>query len=106
MSGPHHIVGLSLFGPLVLTVATAPANRVRLLLQTQDEIVLNLREESLAHYHHHTSSSSSSNIKPYNVHTAQDEEEDDEEPRSIIAPYAQLPYTDMQDCYTRLLEKE
>lgn len=110
MSGPHHIVGLSLFGPLVLTVATAPANRVRLLLQTQDEIVLNLREESLAHHRHHTSSSSSSNIKPYNVtansNTAQDEEEDDEEPRSIIAPYAQLPYTDIQDCYTRLLEKE
>ncbi|KAG0284019.1 hypothetical protein BGZ96_011622 [Linnemannia gamsii] len=111
MSGPHHIVGLSLFGPLVLTVATAPANRVRLLLQTQDEIVLNLREESLAHHHHHhTSSSSPSNTKPYNVtndsNSAQDEEEDEEEPRSIIAPYAQLPYTDVQDCYTRLLEKE
>ncbi|KAF9154189.1 hypothetical protein BG015_001646 [Linnemannia schmuckeri] len=118
MSGPHHIVGLSLFGPLVLTVATAPANRVRLLLQTQDEIVLNLREESLAHHHHHTSSSSSSscsNIKPYNLTTAnnsnaiteeQEQKEDDEEPRSIIAPYAQLPYTDMQDCYYRLLEKE
>lgn len=112
MSGPQHIVGLSLFGPLVLTVATAPANRVRLLLQTQDEIVLNLREESLAHHHRHTPSSSS-NTKPYNLtnndsskNTTEEQEDDDEEPRSIIAPYAQLPYTDMQDCYQRLLEKE
>ncbi|KAK3813789.1 MAG: hypothetical protein JOS17DRAFT_840627 [Linnemannia elongata] len=112
MSGPQHIVGLSLFGPLVLTVATAPANRVRLLLQTQDEIVLNLREESLAHHHRHTSSSSS-NIKPYNLtnddtskNATEEQEDDDEEPRSIIAPYAQLPYKDMQDCYHRLLEKE
>ncbi|KAF9538436.1 hypothetical protein EC957_006761 [Mortierella hygrophila] len=110
MSGPQHIVGLSLFAPLVLTVATAPANRVRLLLQTQDEIVLNLREESLAHHHHHTSSS---NIKPYNhtnndnsKTTTEEQDDDDDEPRSIIAPYAQLPYTDMQDCYHRLLEKE
>ncbi|KAF9139256.1 hypothetical protein BGX30_008202 [Mortierella sp. GBA39] len=113
MSGPQHIVGLSLCAPLVLTVATAPANRVRLLLQTQDEIVLNLREESLAHHHHHTASSSSSNIKPYNLTnndksktTTEEQDDDDEEPRSIIAPYAQLPYTDMQDCYHRLLEKE
>ncbi|KAK5796893.1 mitochondrial carrier domain-containing protein [Linnemannia elongata] len=118
MSGPQHIVGLSLFGPLVLTVATAPANRVRLLLQTQDEIVLNLREESLAHHHRHTSSSSSSsssNTKPYNLTNndsskatteEQEDDDDDEEPRSIIAPYAQLPYADMQDCYQRLLEKE
>ncbi|KAG9071655.1 hypothetical protein KI688_005868 [Linnemannia hyalina] len=111
MSGSQHIVGLSLFAPLVLTVATAPANRVRLLLQTQDEIVLNLREESLAHHHHHTPSSS--NIKPYNLTnndnnktTTEEQDDDDEEPRSIIAPYAQLPYTDMQDCYHRLLEKE
>ncbi|KAF9904126.1 hypothetical protein EC991_003003 [Linnemannia zychae] len=138
MSGPHHIVGLSLFGPLVLTVATAPADRVRLLLQTQDEIVLNLREESLAHHHYHSSSSSpspsvpghasctsSSKTIPYSVNSSDDttqdattatnsdknaseeeEESDEEEPRSIIAPYAQLPYTDMQDCYHRLLEKE
>ena len=111
MSGPQHIVGLSLIVPLVHTVATSPANRVRLLLQTQDEIVLNLREESFAHHHHHTSSSS--NSKPYSLTnndnsktTTEEEGDDDEEPRSIIAPYAQLPYTDMQDCYHRLLEKE
>ncbi|KAF9122542.1 hypothetical protein BGW39_009689 [Mortierella sp. 14UC] len=129
MSGPHHIVGLSLCGPLVLTVATAPADRVRLLLQTQDEIVLNLREESLAHHQHHSSASghtscSSSKTIPYMVNgnnnttrdtttnsrdakeEQHDDEDHDEEPRSIIAPYAQLPYTDMQDCYQRLLEKE
>ncbi|KAF9919754.1 hypothetical protein FBU30_010589 [Linnemannia zychae] len=111
MSGPHHIVGLSICGPLALTVATAPADRIRLLLQTQDEIVLNLREESMACATSTLLSSSSdpTSSSHNNIQDSTDKREYnvvEEEPRSIITPYAQLPYTDMQDCYQRLLEKE
>ncbi|KAF9282292.1 hypothetical protein BGZ68_006078 [Mortierella alpina] len=124
-------LGLGLTGPLVLNVLTAPADRIRLFLQTQDEIILNLREESLAHHSTHASPpattptsrkhsyiSSDNNINN-NLHQVddqdnldhksindEDEEEDDNTPRSIIVPYAQLPYTDMQDCFCRLVEKE
>ncbi|KAF9106101.1 hypothetical protein BGX27_009324 [Mortierella sp. AM989] len=142
-AGCSHSLGLGfgLAGPLVLNVITAPAERIKLLLQTQDEIILNLREESLAaHHHHHSHSlshshSSSSEQQPQlkkqlqthhqqqspndavqdgeeekkeekvNEHDDQDDEEE-EEPRSIIVPYAQLPYTTMQDCAERLVEKE
>lgn len=39
-------VGLGLPCPLVLNVATAPAERIKLFMQTQDEVILNLRKES------------------------------------------------------------
>ncbi|CAO3572867.1 unnamed protein product [Mortierella alpina] len=125
-------LGLGLTGPLVLNVLTAPADRIRLFLQTQDEIILNLREESLAHPSAHTSTTATAPSRKHsttaspdnhthlhqvddqdNLDTQHDphnhdneEEEDDDTPRSIIVPYAQLPYTDMQDCFCRLVEKE
>ncbi|KAF9563297.1 hypothetical protein EC968_004881 [Mortierella alpina] len=124
-------LGLGLTGPLVLNVLTAPADRIRLFLQTQDEIILNLREESLAHHSAHTSSTATArkhfcispdNNNNSNLHQVDeqdspdhkndnnnnDDEEDDDDntPRSIIVPYAQLPYRDMQDCFCRLVEKE
>jgi len=125
-------LGLGLTGPLVLNVLTAPADRIRLFLQTQDEIILNLREESLAHPSAHTSTTTTAPSRKHSTTTSPDnhthlhqvddqdnldtqhdphnhdneEEEDDNTPRSIIVPYAQLPYTDMQDCFCRLVEKE
>src|SRR5690554_4541092 len=152
-------LGLSLTGPLVLNVLTAPTERIKLFLQTQDEIILNLRQESLTqqqHQHHnqhhhqdqqHQQStagacpfstestplpsqpceSDNSESKSHDDQTTRnesneveqvvdnkndkdklenDDEEEDEEPRSIIVPYAQLPYKDMQDCFQRLIEKE
>ncbi|KAF9317019.1 hypothetical protein BG003_001293 [Podila horticola] len=42
----HSHVGLGLSCPLILNVATAPAERIRLFMQTQDEVILNLRQES------------------------------------------------------------
>ena len=133
--------------PLLLNALTAPSERVKLLLQSQDEIILNLREESLALYHHqqqhhqqphqhqqHSADSTSSHAQPSSetrrlkregvseegletidgdkdsdTKDEKEEEEDDEEdeePRSILVPYAQLPFTDMQDCFQRLVEKE
>ncbi|KAG0330290.1 hypothetical protein BGZ99_006012 [Dissophora globulifera] len=101
-------LGLGLCIPLSLKVLTAPAERIALLLQTQDEIILNLRDESLtAHLHGHQHIPESSGIcsitdkVEYKV-----SDDDDDEPRSIISPYAQLPYTDAKDCYRRLVEKE
>ncbi|KAF9173195.1 hypothetical protein BGX20_003843 [Mortierella sp. AD010] len=107
-------LGFGLSGPLVLNVVTAPAERIKLLLQTQDEIILNLREESLAahHSHNHNNHNDHQNnqtlseplhdsVKGYNVNSGTEgevKEEEEEEPRSIIVPYAQLPYKDMQDC--------
>ncbi|KAF9399831.1 hypothetical protein BGX21_005545 [Mortierella sp. AD011] len=115
-------LGFGLSGPLVLNVVTAPAERIKLLLQTQDEIILNLREESLAahHSHNHNNHNDHQNnqtlseplhdsVKGYNVNSGTEgevKEEEEEEPRSIIVPYAQLPYKDMQDCAERLIEKE
>ncbi|GJJ72565.1 hypothetical protein EMPS_04923 [Entomortierella parvispora] len=129
--------------PLLLNALTAPTERVKLLLQSQDEIILNLREESLALYHHqqqhhqqHSADSTSSHAQPPSKtrplkqkdvsekgleaidgdkdsdikdkkdEEEEEEEEEDEEPRSILVPYAQLPFTDMQDCFQRLVEKE
>ncbi|KAG0345171.1 hypothetical protein BG004_003899 [Podila humilis] len=43
---PTSHVGLGLPCPLVLGIATAPAERIRLFMQTQDEVILNLRKES------------------------------------------------------------
>lgn len=130
-----HTLGLGT--PLILSALTAPLERVLLLLQTQDEVILNLREESLAlDYHRHprpqsrgrpsseqqqqqppdngsqhingslenNDDSGNSNVSKWNE-TKQDDEEDIE-PRSIIVPYAYLPYTDMKDCLERLVEKE
>ncbi|KAF9957706.1 hypothetical protein BGZ72_001516 [Mortierella alpina] len=134
-------LGLSLTGPLVLNVLTAPADRIRLFLQTQDEIILNLREESLAHHQHAAHASPTATTPTPRKHSClssdtdhnslhqlddqdspdtkndrddsntlhhhdEDEDEDDTTPRSIIVPYAQLPYTDMKDCFSRLVEKE
>ncbi|KAI1317605.1 hypothetical protein EDD11_008175 [Mortierella claussenii] len=129
-----HPLGLGIAGPLVLNVLTAPAERIKLLLQTQDEIILNLREESLAahvhhHHQHHTpiqnSQEGSGPVTDNGKQTPvlvqaqddardrkrggtqdDDDDDDDDEPRSIIVPYAQLPYTDVQDCMHRLVEKE
>ncbi|KAF9296963.1 hypothetical protein BGZ74_010080 [Mortierella antarctica] len=42
----HSHIGLGLSRPLILNVATAPAERIRLFMQTQDEVILNLRQES------------------------------------------------------------
>ncbi|KAG0055344.1 hypothetical protein BGZ83_008864 [Gryganskiella cystojenkinii] len=140
----HHIshgpvVGLGrVMMPLFLNALTAPTERVKLLLQSQDEIILNLREESSALYHHHhhhhqQNSCQSSSIPPSpdcqlllrtqkqeqeqpqespknerldTIDHAEDNDDNDEEPRSILVPYAQLPFTDAQDCFQRLVEKE
>ncbi|KAG0364834.1 hypothetical protein BGZ54_007109 [Gamsiella multidivaricata] len=123
-------LGLGLGGPLLLSTLTAPAERVKLLLQTQDEIILNLREESLAAHHRHYRPNQSMSPRPplkgdstkgydstadkdshaTSNHSAggeaEDGDEDEDEPRSIIVPYAQLPYVDTKDCFTRLVEKE
>ncbi|KAG0040640.1 hypothetical protein BGZ82_000061 [Podila clonocystis] len=42
----HSNVGLGLSCPLILNIATAPAERIKLFMQTQDEVILNLRQES------------------------------------------------------------
>ncbi|KAK3812809.1 MAG: mitochondrial carrier domain-containing protein [Benniella sp.] len=138
---------LGLGTPLVISALTAPLERVLLLLQTQDEIILNLREESLAldyHRHHRiqwrgisssepqlqlsdnddqqnsgalgNSNNYSNNYSNSNSNNNDDnnasndgveyDDEEDIEPRSIIVPYAYLPYTDMKDCFKRLVEKE
>ncbi|KAG0256717.1 hypothetical protein BG011_004353 [Mortierella polycephala] len=136
-------LGLSLTGPLVLNVLTAPTERIKLFLQTQDEIILNLRQESVTqqqqqHHNQHPFSTESTPLssepcesdnsenKSHDDQTIRNEsneveqvvdnendkdkldndDEEDEEPRSIIVPYAQLPYKDMQDCFQRLIEKE
>lgn len=133
-----HPLGLGLRVPLILNVLTAPAERIQLLLQSQDEVILNLREESLTlDRQSRRRSASSSELPPQppstdseqndrplenksnNSHSGntdernsksseggEDEGEDDDEPRSIIVPYAYLPYTDAKDCLQRLVEKE
>ncbi|KAF9181840.1 hypothetical protein BGZ51_005142 [Haplosporangium sp. Z 767] len=156
-------LGLCLTGPLVLNVLTAPTERVKLFLQAQDEVIFNLRQESLTqqqqqphNQHHHRCQDHYRDLQHLQQSTAgacplstessplpsqpsggdnreskshddqtvsnevkqdmenengknrleNDDEEEDEEPRSIIVPYAQLPYKDMQDCFQRLVEKE
>ncbi|KAG0242196.1 hypothetical protein BGW41_004628 [Actinomortierella wolfii] len=42
----HQHVGLGLVGPILLNTATAPAERIRLLLQCQDEVILNMSQEA------------------------------------------------------------
>ncbi|KAF9919220.1 hypothetical protein BX616_010955 [Lobosporangium transversale] len=143
-----HALGLGLTGPLVFNILTAPADRIKLLLQVQDEIIHNLREESLnVHTHLHPNSHCNNNSKSNNDNVAVDSihsnlpsdevmdqmlslnvsspyqrinnkedngyieqegqgDEENNEPRSIIMPYAQLPYTSIQDCAERLVEKE
>ncbi|KAF9165501.1 hypothetical protein DFQ26_009880 [Actinomortierella ambigua] len=44
----HQHLGLGLVGPILLNTVTAPAERVRLFLQCQDEVILNMRQESKA----------------------------------------------------------
>ncbi|KAG0220767.1 mitochondrial carrier domain-containing protein [Mortierella sp. GBAus27b] len=131
-----HPFGLGLGYPLVLNTLTAPAERIQLLLRSQDEVILNLREESLAlddQRHRQLGSRISSSEHPQlqqsssvnnfqsggqfeNNNGAGDETTDnknngteddhDDEPRSIIVPYAYLPFTDMKDCFQRLVDKE
>jgi len=135
---------LGLGTPLAISALTAPLERVLFLLQTQDEIILNLREESLAldyhrhhriqrrgisssepqlqlsdndgkqnsgalgnsnHHHNSNNNNDDNNVSKLNDGVEHDDEEDIE-PRSIIVPYAYLPYTDMKDCFKRLVEKE
>ncbi|KAF8982391.1 hypothetical protein BGZ46_001353 [Entomortierella lignicola] len=124
MSAPP--IGLA--SHLALIAISAPAERIKLLLQTQDEIILNLREESLAAHRHHQqqhqqqqhtlSKPQQSEHKDHHVKEEannqeeekreenEEEQDEDEEPRSIIVPYAQLPYQDMKDCAERIIEKE
>ncbi|KAF9972893.1 hypothetical protein BGZ73_003895 [Actinomortierella ambigua] len=44
----HYHCGLGLVGPILLNTVTAPAERVRLFLQCQDEVIVNMRQESKA----------------------------------------------------------
>ncbi|KAF9429259.1 hypothetical protein BGZ76_001588 [Entomortierella beljakovae] len=95
----------------VVDLAASPADRIRMLLQTQDEIILNLREESQIA---HTKSKKIQELDAQDTEGGEkqvdndddNDDDDDDEPRSIIVPYAQLPYTDARDCVQRLVEKE